>query len=85
MKVVWEEKDIRPGRKVRMEGCQEVWMIGYLFMGSSTCYTLVSLRDGMVSSPGQSKKDLADRLTKNGDIPIEILDKFPENEENLEE
>ena len=79
MKVFWEEKDIQAGRKVRKQGCNETWMIGYTSSDEDTRWVLVSTIDGMVTGPGKSKKELVELLNVAKDLPVEILDKFPEN------
>lgn len=73
MKVIWEEKDITPGRRYTKEGIGEKWIVGYLSgaLGDAR-YVSVSDQDGMVTEP-RTKEQIAQILTDNGYLPVELL------------
>ena len=80
MKVEWEAKDIRPGRRYRKEGCGEVWLIGYLAADDTQGrYVSISECDGMVTS-GSTKDGLAAMLTAGRYLPVEICNTDPKVE-----
>jgi len=73
MKFIWEESDIRPGRKYTRPDINEVWMIGYVVNTSTHAkYVSVSMNDGMVTTT-DNKSNLADVLTKNNYVPVEFI------------
>lgn len=72
MKVIWEAKDINPGRKYSKPGI-ETWIIGYMAnMHSTDRYVSISISDGMVTKP-KTKEDMAEDLTTSGYLPVELL------------
>lgn len=75
MKIAWEASDIRGGSVVGRKGRDERWMIGYQpgRDNPETRWVLVSLADGCISAGPASAEIIADALTKNGDIPIELI------------
>lgn len=71
MRIVWEKKDIVPGRKYRKPNTAETWMIGY--MSSREDCVSVSLSDGLVTSK-ITRKQAAENLTQEGYVPLEFMD-----------
>ena len=74
MKVEWEEKDIKTGRRFRSEFCNEIWMIGGMTGDNGTEFTVVSTLDGLVNTKLKTRKDVAEFLNRNNDLPLELLD-----------
>lgn len=74
MKIEWQAKDIKAGRRVGHPNHSEQWMIGY--MGSMTSdearWALISLSDGMIQTP-VTRENLAVTLNSTGDIPLEFI------------
>lgn len=75
MKFEWDADDIKPGIMVGKPGRIERWMIGYASFAQheDAKYTLNSLTDGMVNGT-YTKAELAERLTRNNDHPVDVLD-----------
>jgi len=73
MKVIWEEQDIKAGRRFRSLYGREIWIIGYI-AASPTKWTVVSTLDGMVNSLLKTRQDVVDFLNRNEDLPLELLD-----------
>jgi len=75
VKFTWELHDVLPGRRVGKHDRTEQWLIGYDPSLSDTYrkWALISLEDGMLSSAGVSKRELADRLNSSGDYPVELF------------
>jgi len=73
MKIRWEEKDIKPGYRVRVEQDHEVCIIGYdLQQEEHEKHLLVSLLDGMLVRQGMTRIELAEFLTENDYLPDEL-------------
>lgn len=77
MKVIWEEEDIRPGRKFVKTGSRkdtkDIWMIGYLCKTTTgNSYVSISMTDGLCSELVE-KKELAEILNKQQYTPLELL------------
>lgn len=73
MKVIWEDKDVKSGRRYRKPGTGETWMIGYIQKPQAKVVTSVSMADGSVV--GQyTKKEMAVMLTASGYVPEEMID-----------
>lgn len=73
MKVIWEEKDIRPGRRYSKPGIGETWIVGFLADATTECASVsISAQDGMVTGP-RTKEQLAQLLTEQGYLPTELL------------
>ena len=73
MKVIWEVKDITPGRRYSKEGIGEKWIIGYLAdQNGAARYVSVSDQDGMVTA-SKTKEQMAIDLTECGYLPVEVL------------
>ena len=72
MKFIWEEQDIKVGRKYSRSDINEVWMIGYMAGKSSCGYVSISMDDGLVTE-SNSKEGLASMLTEEKYIPVEFL------------
>lgn len=72
MKIVWEEKDIKEGRRFRNQTDQEVWMIGYVCPAKK--YTVINLQDGSVNGLLVTQQEVADLLNRNECYPLELLD-----------
>lgn len=72
MKYIWEERDIKPGIKIKpSNGASEIWMIAYDSSKSQdTKYCLASLSDGAIVLINCSKQSLADKLNDTGYIPL---------------
>lgn len=82
MKVVWEEGDIQPGRQVQKPACGVTgrYIIGYdpadKSAGERKILFLIGLADGMIYRPGAgTQESIANWLTKNGIMPIELVQK----------
>lgn len=76
MRVIWEPKDIVPGRLVKRPGTNEAWMIGYLpNMQPPGGYVLISMSDGMITGDPCRAAKMCEILNQ-GDLPVELLD-FP--------
>lgn len=75
MKIIWEEGDIRPGRRVGQAGMLERHIIGYRPERSDTHrYCLVSLADGMVMNTAFPKIELCKTLNLMELVPEELLE-----------
>lgn len=77
MKVTWEVKDIRAGRRYGKEATAETWLIGYMSSATDigvtdTRWVSVSEVDGTVSL-SKTKADLAEILTLHNYLPLELL------------
>lgn len=73
VKVIWDPDDIKPGRRFSKAGIKEKWSIGYISgMSAAARYVTVSDCDGMVTEP-RTKEQMAQALTENGYLPIELL------------
>ena len=73
MKCIWEEKDIRTGRRYSRPGLGEDWIIGYLSAADNDRrYCSISTADGLVTAP-RSKREFADHLTKEDYLPVELI------------
>jgi hypothetical protein len=78
MRYVWEEKDIRGGRRAKAPG-NEDFIIGYSYKLSpkqlaDQVYFLVAV-DGFVSKVFESKQFLADYLNERNIAPVDFWDK----------
>ncbi len=73
MKIIWEEADIKVGRKVKRPNVAEENIIGFRAERADDRYVLVSLIDGNVSRP-ISKSDMAKSLNANNYWPLEMLE-----------
>ena len=83
IKYIWEEEDIIAGRWIKRQGVDfsTAYKIGYAFPKPLTDrdyeetrrYVLIAITDGMVTSP-QTKKEMAELLTKDNRIPLEYLE-----------
>lgn len=72
MKIVWEEADIRCGRRVFKEGTVEKWMIGYRNdVPSKSKYVLISMSDGMICKNG-TKDQITMQLNAGPYLPEEL-------------
>lgn len=72
MKIVWEVDDIVPGRVIGKSDRTERWKIGYLsYAKDDIKFVLVSMSDGMVTSP-MTKEALAAFINTTGDGPTEL-------------
>ena len=75
MRVGWEEKDIKPGRRFKGRSGSEVWMIGYISRKEGdNFFTVISLLDGMVNGKLKTRGDVAEFLNQNMDLPLELTD-----------
>lgn len=73
MKVIWEPNDIKAGKVYAKSETGEKWMIGYLsWKGDADKYVSISLLDGWVTT-ANSQSALAEKLTEDGYLPIELL------------
>ena len=75
MKFIWEESDIRGGRKYGRDDLSEHWMIGYrpspvASVGNE--YFSVSMNDGMITVP-MDKAAMARELTLLEFVPLVYL------------
>lgn len=74
MRVVWEEDDIKPMVQYSRPGLSEKWTIGYVVTAEGpNRYVSISDRDAMVTG-SLSKADLAGLLTKEGYLPVELVE-----------
>lgn len=74
MKFIWEENDIRVGRRYSRPEMKEIWIIGYLVTDSGNQYTSISLSDGLVCNTRYSEKSaMALFLSDNHYIPKEFI------------
>jgi len=75
MKIIWEAEDIKTGRRYSKKNIRETWIIGYRSDTDDDVvrYVSISENDGMVTTP-YTKKGLAEILTGNGYIPVELLE-----------
>lgn len=76
MQFTWEQSDIRGGVRYTKMNIREIWIIGYKYAkdSSANIYCSVSLLDGSISKE-QTAFELANELTKNEYIPLEMSDK----------
>ena len=72
MKLIWEEKDIKAGRKVAGHGQSEKFIIGYRPETETKTFCLISLSDGLVGT-AKAACCLTEELTENNFIPDELL------------
>lgn len=78
MKLIWEERDIKPGRVVTPIGSHpggERWVIGYTphpTEKKSNLFSLVSLADGAICLPNDAAHFVA-LLNEGGLWPVEWL------------
>jgi hypothetical protein len=72
MKMIWNAEDIRPGRRLTMNGTEETWLIGYRADADDyeARYVFVSEDDGMVTS-SCTKEELAGILNEYGYVPVD--------------
>ena len=78
MKITWEGKDVRAGRRVRTPGAKEVFIIGFdpTKHGEKTpAFALISLSDGMICGQGESETTIqfAEYLNRGGYAPVELV------------
>lgn len=74
MKIIWEARDIRGGRRSKKPGVMgEGTIIGYE-PGSANRWALISLDDGLVICRMQSQEQLATLLTEGGEVPVEVIE-----------
>lgn len=77
MKLIWEERDIKTGRKVIAINSHpggEVWMIGYTPNPTEkgNVFALVSQADGLIGDRLSCEK-MVERLNANAMWPVEWL------------
>lgn len=80
MKITWEPADIQPGLVVGKPDRAERWMIGYDpsvrwcdDLDFSPKWALISLADGMISTKGQTREQLAAHLNISQEIPVVLF------------
>ena len=71
MRIQWEAKDVKSGRKVNMAGV-ELLIVKH---GPTGTYTTASIIGGILGD-NESAQALSDRLTLGGCIPEELADKW---------
>lgn len=72
MKVKWEAKDIKAGRRIACgSGAAEQYIIGYTVTKGEKDYCMVSLTDGLVMER-KTREQLAVSLTEGSYIPYEM-------------
>lgn len=74
MKYVWEEKDIKAGRRVKLpHETGEECIIGYDgSQDSKSNKTLTSLSDGSLFLKGQTAAQMVESLNKSGYVPLSL-------------
>jgi len=73
MKVTWEEKDIKSGRRFGKPNDNEIHIIGYIVpLEGPNVRTAVSLSDGGAWFQG-TNAEMAKMLNSNEYLPVEIL------------
>lgn len=74
MKVTWERKDIKSGRRFGQSDNSEINIIGYIVpLEGPNVRTAVSLTDGGAWFQG-TDAEMVEMLNKNNYQPIELLD-----------
>lgn len=78
MKIVWAPEDIWCGLRVGRDGdtLGKGMIVGFdpkRHTSANPALCLVSLDDGMIIVKGQSHEEIAEWLTKNNELPIEVL------------
>lgn len=75
MKLIWETKDVRGGRKVCLPGPgTEQWLIAYHPSTDKIIrngYSLVSLRDGLIMSLPDDAAAIVTMLNQHAYVPTE--------------
>jgi hypothetical protein len=71
MTIIWEAKDIKPGRRFTKKDSEELWIIGYRTDSDdyASRYVSISENDGMVTK-NHTKEELAAILNENGYVPV---------------
>ncbi len=76
MKVIWEASDIHQGRRIGCENAVWDWVIGYRSNSDpiNRSYVLIRINDGAIEGE-RSPEDMANFLTQNNYLPIELVDR----------
>lgn len=69
MKYIWEESDVVPGQRYKVDDAEEIFIIGYMAARDDKKLVSISLSDGMVQ-PEATAADWAATLNSSRCVPV---------------